>query len=227
MYTMLTQDQAQKMAVIYQTIVDNVIKEHYQMYLLDILYKSSFEENLIFKGGTALRLAYKSYRFSEDLDFSIRGNIDYAEFQKTIKSVVKILPEAKIIDIYDKRYTLYAKIVFKIGFKPIPIGIKIEINKNANDFKDQIVLLKSPFNNMEVLGRVYTLESILNDKWDILKNNTRRMPRDLFDIWYICQKLNREFMVDDNYKYTKKELMDGLNPLLPQKFKKVIHLFEK
>lgn len=224
---MLTQDQAQKMAVIYQTIVDNVIKEHYQMYLLDILYKSSFEENLIFKGGTALRLAYKSYRFSEDLDFSIRGNIDYAEFQKTIKSVVKILPEAKIIDIYDKRYTLYAKIVFKIGFKPIPIGIKIEINKNANDFKDQIVLLKSPFNNMEVLGRVYTLESILNDKWDILKNNTRRMPRDLFDIWYICQKLNREFMVDDNYKYTKKELMDGLNPLLPQKFKKVIHLFEK
>lgn len=227
MYTMLTQGQAQKMAVIHRTIVDNILKEHYQMYLLDILYKSSFEENLIFKGGTALRLAYQSYRFSEDLDFSIRGNISYIEFEKTIKSAVKILPEAKIIDLHDKRYALYAKIVFKIGFKPIPIGIKIEINKNANDFKDQIVLLKSPFNNVEVLGRVYTLESVLSDKMDILKSGIRRAPRDLFDAWYICQKLNREFVVEDDYKYTKKELMDGLNPLLPQQFKKIIHLFEK
>ncbi|MDD4663099.1 MAG: nucleotidyl transferase AbiEii/AbiGii toxin family protein [Caldisericia bacterium] len=224
---MLTQIQAQKMAIEHQTIVDNILKEHYQLYLLDILYKSSFEENLVFKGGTALRLAYQSYRFSEDLDFSIQGNIAYTEFEKAMKSVVNILPEARIIDMHDKRYTLYAKIVFRIDFKPIPIGIKVEINQDANDFEEQIVLLKSPFNNLEVLGRVYTLESILKDKEEIIQNRTRRAPRDLFDIWIICQKLNRECIIQDQDKYTKKELMDGLNPLLPAKFKKVMPLFEK
>lgn len=227
MYTMLTQIQAQKMALEYQTIVDNILKEHYQMYLLDILYRSPFEENLIFKGGTALRLVYQSYRFSEDLDFSVRGSIPYPVFEKTIKSIMNILPEAKVLDVHDKRNTLYAKIVFKIVFKPIPIGIKIEINKSSNEFHDQIVLLKSPFSNLEVLGRVYILESILNDKMDILKTGSRRAPRDLFDVWLIHQKLNREFNIKDHYKYTKKELMDSLNPLLPLKYKKAIELFEK
>lgn len=227
MYTMLTQEQAKKLAIEHQTIVDNILKEHYQMYLLDILYQSIFEESLIFKGGTALRLAYQSYRFSEDLDFSIHGIIAFPDFAKTINGVVNKLPEAKIIDMHDKRNTLYAKIVFKIDFKPIPIGIKIEINKQAKTFTEQMMLLKSPFNNLEVLCRVYTLESILSDKLDILNNITRRAPRDLFDTWLICQKLNRDFKIKEQYKYTKKELMDGLNPLLPLKYKKILAEFQK
>jgi predicted nucleotidyltransferase component of viral defense system len=224
---MLTQEQAKKLAIEHQTIVDNILKEHYQIYLLDILYQSSFEESLIFKGGTALRLAYQSYRFSEDLDFSIHGIISYPDFEKTINSVINRLPEAKIIDMHDKRNTLYAKIVFKIEFKPIPIGIKIEINKQAKTFNEQMMLLKSPFNNLEVLSRVYALESILSDKMDILNTGTRRAPRDLFDAWLISQKLNREFKIQERYKYTKKELMDGLNPLLPLKYKKILAEFEK
>ena len=227
MYTMLTQEQAKKLAIEHQTIVDNVLKEHYEMYILDILYQSSIEESLILKGGTALRLAYQSYRFSEDLDFSIRGIISYPDFEKSINGVVNKLPEAKIIDMHDKRNTLYAKIVFKITFKPIPIGIKIEINKQANAFKEQMVLLKSPFNNLEVLSRVYTLESILADKLDILNTSTRRAPRDLFDAWLISQKLNLDFKIEERYKYTKKELMDGLNPLLPLKYKKILAEFEQ
>lgn len=224
---MLTQIQASKMALEHHTIVDNVIKEHYQMFLLDILYRSSFEENLFFKGGTALRLAYQSYRFSEDLDFSLQNEIAFPDFEKTIKTIIKIFPEANLEDLYDKRNTLYAKISFKIPFKPIPIGIKIEINKHTKNFKNQISLLRSPFNNLEVLGRVYTLESIFDDKKEILTKAIRRAPRDLFDAWYISQKLHHEFIITEKMKYTKKELMDSLNPLLPQSFKKVMPLFEK
>lgn len=227
MYTMLTQDQAQRFAVENQTIADNILKEHYQMYLLDLLYKSPFEKNLVFKGGTALKLAYNSARFSEDLDFSLLKNIPFKDFEKTIKSVVNIFPEAKINDIYDKRMTLFAKITFSINFKPIPIGIKIEINKDVKDFKHTIILMKSPFNNIEVTGRVYTLESIFKDKIRILEKKERRDPRDLFDAWYISQKLNKEFKIKESYKYTKKELMDNLNPLIPKKHSKVMEMFEK
>lgn len=229
MLTMLTQQQAQQFALENQTVSDNILKEHYQIYILDQLYKSNFGNNLVFKGGTALKLAYNSIRFSEDLDFSILGDVDYFDFKKTIQSIVNKFSESKIQDIYDKYNTLYAKIVFKINFKPIPIGIKIEINKNKGkiDFQHSIGLLKSQFNNIEVLAPTFTLATILKDKIEILTAGSRHQPRDLFDAWYICQKLNQNFEIKDEYKYSKKELMDGLNPLLPKNHQKVIHLFEK
>lgn len=229
MYTMLTQQQAQQFALENQTVTDNILKEHYQIYILDQLYKSNFGNNLVFKGGTALKLAYNSIRFSEDLDFSILNKVDYVDFKKTIQSLVNKFSESKIQDIYDKYNTLYTKIVFNIDFKPIPIGIKIEINKNKGktDFQHSIGLIKSQFNNIEVLAPIFTLEAILKDKMEILKNGVRRQPRDLFDAWYIYQKLNQSFDIKPEYKYSKKELMDGLNPLLPKKYQKVISLFEK
>ncbi len=223
---MLTQKQAQLFAQEQQTIVDNIIKEHYQVYILDQLFKAPFEDKLVFKGGTALRLAYNSVRFSEDLDFSLLDDVDYSSFKKTVENITKIFPESKIQDIHDKRNTLYAKLVFNIDYKPIPIGIKIEINKNVKDFQHTISLIKSPFNNIEITGRVYTLEAILKDKINIIENNDRRQPRDLFDAWYISQKLNQEFVIKPNYKYTDKELMNGLNPLLPKKNSKVMELFK-
>jgi len=224
---MLTQDQAQKLASEQQTIADNILKEHYQMYLLDLLFKSALEKNLVFKGGTALRLAYNSVRFSEDLDFSLKGNTNFHDFKKTIESIPKIFPEAIVKDLYDKRNTYFAKISFIVNFKPIPIGIKIEINKGVKDFKQEVALLKSPFNNIELFGIVYSLESILKDKISILENQTRREPRDLFDVWYINQKLNKQFIIKNSYKFTHKELMDGLRPLLPNQNLKVLEMFEK
>ena len=223
---MLTQDQAQKFAIEQNTIVDNILKEHYQMYLLDMLFKSPFEQNLVFKGGTALKLAYGSFRFSEDLDFSLLGNVAYDDFKNVIENVPNVLPEAKVKDLYDKRFTLYAQIVFTVSFKPIPVGIKIEINKDVKEFDQTIALIKSPFNNLEVTGRVYTLESILRDKMRIIETKARREPRDLFDAWYISQKLNKDFIIKDEYKYTQKELMDNLNPFIPKKQSKVMELFK-
>ncbi len=223
---MLTQYQAQKLAIEQNTIVDNILKEHYQMYLLDVLFKSALEKNLVFKGGTALRLAYNSFRFSEDLDFSLLGEVSYADFKKVVEGVANILPEAKIKDIYDKHFTLYAQIMFNVEFKPIPIGVKVEISKDIKDFEDVITLIKSPFNNVEVTGRVYTLESILKDKLRIIETKTRREPRDLFDAWYVSQKLNKEFTIKDEYKYSQKELMDNLNPFIPRKHSKVMELFK-
>ena len=227
MYTMLTQDQAQKFALEAQTTVDNILKEHYQMFLLDILFNAAFENNLVFKGGTALRLAYGSIRFSADLDFSLMNEIAFSEFNQAIKKIEKVIPGALIKDIHDKYYTLYAKVNITVDYRPIPIGIKIELNKHIRDFEPTIALIKSPFNNLEVVGRVYTLESILKDKIHILEDRERREPRDLFDAWYISQKLDRNLTIKDEYKYEPKELMDSLNHFLPKNQRKVNELFKK
>ena len=46
-----------------------VVREYWELIVLKGLYDSRFGRYLIFKGGTSLRLAYSSPRFSEDLDF--------------------------------------------------------------------------------------------------------------------------------------------------------------
>jgi len=227
MYTMLTQDQAQKFALEQQTTVDNILKEHCQMYLLDILFNAPFENKLVFKGGTALRLAYNSVRFSEDLDFSLLGEVAFSDFNQSLSKIEKVIPGAVIKDIHDKYHTLYAKVIIHVDYRSIPIGIKVEVNKKTRDFEQTVTLIKSPFNNLEVIGRVYTLQSILKDKIRILENKERREPRDLFDAWYISQKLGQNLVIKEVYKYDQKELMDSLNHFLPKNYRKVIELFKK
>lgn len=224
---MLTQVQAQKFAIEHQTTVDNILKEHFQMVLLDALFNSSLGDKLVFKGGTALRLAYHSARLSEDLDFSLSEEVSFAGFQKVVRQSLKLIPGSTIKDIHDKHYTLYAKVMVNVSYQPIPIDIKIEVNKNNQDFEQSLALIKSPFNNLEVIGRVYTLQSILADKLRILENGERREPRDLFDAWYISQKMDTPFIVKENWKYDRKTLMDSLFHFLPQNQKKIVELFQK
>ncbi|MFH1896379.1 MAG: nucleotidyl transferase AbiEii/AbiGii toxin family protein [bacterium] len=218
---MLNESQAQKFSLEAQTSVDNVLKEHYQVYLLDILFSSPFAGELVFKGGTALRLAYNSFRFSEDLDFSSSKAINYKLFEKTVLTVPKKFPEVSIKDLYNKRYNYFARLTFEVDYKSVPIGIKIELNKDTKRKLDyKVALMKSPFNNLEVTGNVFTLEQILEDKKLTLKE--RRAPRDLFDTWYICQKLGIDFKVPAKIKYTRKEVEQSLHYLLPKKYRMVV-----
>jgi predicted nucleotidyltransferase component of viral defense system len=224
---MLTQAQAQKFALEQQTVVDNVLKEHYQMFMLDILFNAPFENRLVFKGGTALRLAYGSIRFSEDLDFSLLDEVSFSDFDQAIRKIEKVIPGSNIKDIHEKYYNLYARIIINVEYRSVPIGIRVEVNKHTRDFEPRVALIKSPFNNLEVIGRVYSLESVLKDKIRIIENQERREPRDLFDAWYISQKLGRDLIIKDEYKYDEKELMDSLNHFLPKNQRKVIELFRK
>jgi predicted nucleotidyltransferase component of viral defense system len=224
---MLTQTQAQKFAIQQQTVIDNVLKEHYQMFMLDILFNSPFEDRLVFKGGTALRLAYGSVRFSEDLDFSLLDEVAFSDFELALRKIVKVIPGSVIKDIHEKYFNLYARVVINIDYRPIPIGIRVEVNKHTRDFEHKVALIKSPFNNLEVIGRVFTLESILKDKLRIIENQERREPRDLFDAWYVSQKLGRELLIKAEYKYNQKELLDSLNHFLPKNQRQVIELFKK
>ena len=49
---------------------EQIVREEYEMIILKQLFESELGRLFVFKGGTALRLAYGSPRFSEDLDFS-------------------------------------------------------------------------------------------------------------------------------------------------------------
>ena len=47
-----------------------ILREYLQIVFMNEVYRFTQRGDLIFKGGTAIRLMYGSLRFSEDLDFN-------------------------------------------------------------------------------------------------------------------------------------------------------------
>lgn len=67
---MISPDTIDRLAKKYQTTELNVRREYLQHLFLSSFYQQEQSQEVLFKGGTALRLLYQSPRFSEDLDFS-------------------------------------------------------------------------------------------------------------------------------------------------------------
>ncbi|MEK6545334.1 MAG: nucleotidyl transferase AbiEii/AbiGii toxin family protein, partial [Nitrospinota bacterium] len=77
----------------------------------------------------------------------------------------------------------------------------------------------SPFSTIQCLGRVSTLEQLYRDKLACLSD--RAKPKDVFDLWYICQKLKKSY-VPATVSIPKKELVRDLRKYLPKDFWRVI-----
>jgi len=66
---------------VWQNHPESVLKEYIQYELLESIFKTKDSVNLSFIGGTAIRIIYGSYRFSEDLDFGNFG-LSFNDFKK-------------------------------------------------------------------------------------------------------------------------------------------------
>ncbi len=189
---------ARALAAQQQISIDSIVREEYELLLLKELCESEFGAQLVFKGGTALRLAYGSPRFSEDLDFSAIEELDAEKFAASLEKMAKRYPAIVGIESRAKFYTLFASAKIKENFLPRAFQIKIEISKRKSnlvrgqDFTERVIT--SQHAPLTVLARVATLEMIVREKKDALKN--RRAARDVFDYWFIHQLLKQEVQVD-------------------------------
>jgi predicted nucleotidyltransferase component of viral defense system len=77
------------------------VREYIQHLFLAELYKIREADKLLFKGGTALRVAFLSPRFSEDLDFTGVNIFRHKEIDDWFLAVLAEL-EKMGIDIYFK-----------------------------------------------------------------------------------------------------------------------------
>lgn len=198
-----------------------VVREYWEMVLLQELTESAIGEKLVFKGGTALRLAYNSPRFSVDLDFSLCSGLEMKDISLIIDKIIAKYPQIKIKDRIEKYYTYFTLLLFTEPNLAKNFSIKIEISKR--DFVEKNIyepkLLVSPVISQQILLNTYTLEQIKKEKLDAIK--TRRQPRDLFDLWFINSLERGVWRVPEN-DYTKMELKNELNKFLPKKFYPVI-----
>ena len=201
--------------------LDQIVREEYEMVLLNNIFDSSLGSKLVFRGGTALRLAYGSPRFSDDLDFSQTDDIDETEFINWCKNTSQKNPKLKLIEAIKKRYTLYAKFRVVDEVLPRSIGIKVEISTRSGKFiKDKdytLVNLASEVTPITSLAQVATLERIKKEKRSI----SPLRIRDVFDLWFIGQGLKEP--VEMNFSQFKLDhVKRELHRLLPQGERKLI-----
>ncbi|MBU0978262.1 MAG: nucleotidyl transferase AbiEii/AbiGii toxin family protein [Patescibacteria group bacterium] len=200
-----------------------IVREEYEMLILKEIYESEFGVSLMFKGGTALRLAYHSARFSEDLDFNLIGIIDKKKFVKFLKGVGKKYPEIVEVITSEKYHTIFGLIKIKIEYFDRVFSIKIEISKRVGkyqkniDYHDRVIT--SEVAPLTVLARVASLELILREKADAMKN--RKVARDIFDYWFINQLLKKEVRVDFS-DYDKTKVISELHKLLARPYWRII-----
>lgn len=200
-----------------------IIREEYEMIFLQALLASKFHQKLIFKGGTALRLAYNSPRFSEDIDFSLLKTVDSREFVKVVEAASKQLPTVKIKELTEKHFTHFALLQIKEPYLRQAFSLKIEISKRPVKWKEGVDFvvqeLRSQIAPLEAVGYVVTLERVFKDKKRMVKE--RNKARDLFDLWWLGQRLKRKMKIrlkDGQIKKAKSEL----NQFLPESMRLVV-----
>jgi predicted nucleotidyltransferase component of viral defense system len=206
---------------------EQVIREEAELIVLKELFASPFYDRLVFKGGTALRLVYGSFRFSEDLDFSITKQTGFSDFRRAIERLAKKDERFSIKDLAAKYYTYLAQIRVKESWRESAFSIKIEVSRRVvqgqpSDYVN--MLAKSPATNVAVMVRTFTLEKMLAEKFKAIKE--RKMPRDIFDIWFISQKINQPFDLI-NFGYPKGRIRRELRKFLPSRFYPVVEELEK
>lgn len=184
-----------------QGVALSVVEKDYALtWILCALAESSCKENLIFKGGTALRKIYFSgWRYSEDLDFTTTKVFDESEIRELIKSVDLYLAEKNGMRISMKSLHInpeYAQLKIQfIGPFNHENTIKIDLT-----FNEIIVLppekkcIISEYSDKEKhFLQSYPLEEILAEK--IRSILERGKTRDYYDVWKILkfhsQKINK------------------------------------
>lgn len=208
-----------------QISLDQVVREEYEILLLKEIFESEYGSNLVFKGGTALRLAYSSPRFSEDLDFTliIIKDFNKEEFIQFLKELEKKYPAIIEVEANEKFYTIFGLVRIKEDYLDHNFSIKVEVSKREGqwiedrDYSNKII--KSEVTPLTVLAQVASIERILEEKEDAIKN--RKAPRDIFDFWYINQLLQKQ--IKPNFKgFNKQHAKAQLHRLLPRIYWKVV-----
>ncbi|NCO44209.1 nucleotidyl transferase AbiEii/AbiGii toxin family protein [Candidatus Berkelbacteria bacterium] len=221
----MIKDIAEKLSRELRISLDKVVREEWEMKVLEKISQSVIGDKIMFKGGTALRLAYNSPRFSDDLDFSPLSKIAFADYKTVIKSIEKAFPEIVISDIYNKYYTYLSEYKITDPLLSQNITLKIELSKRKSQYKSSLRLISSPSSNLQPLFQVEEIDEILKDKLKTIQE--RKLPRDLFDIWFLCQKL-RLPMPDITLKIDKKLIRQELSKYLPKNYQTVTtQLMEK
>ncbi len=178
----------------------NILREYLQYKILEILFDSRFSNEIVFMGGTAIRIIYDNSRFSEDLDFD-NFSLTENDFRELCGLIVKKLN----LFGYDveTKFTFRQAFHCHIGFINILnlLGLsghkdeKIVIRLDTEPQKIKYTPDRKIINKFDIFTHinVVPVDILLSQKLLALLKRKRTMGRDLFDIVFLTAKTNPDF----------------------------------
>lgn len=174
-----------------------VEKDYFLTLLLDaVSHEPLLKESLVFKGGTALRKIYfKSYRYSEDLDFTLRKALPGRKLIGALDSAMEYLrreynADFRMRDFDSKPHFTDARIQFAgLNGGRNTIALDIGADEAIVDTAGEMPVM-NPYYELKFSVHVYSLEEIAAEKLRSLLQRTR--VRDYYDLWFLLtQKKKR------------------------------------
>jgi predicted nucleotidyltransferase component of viral defense system len=165
------------------------------------LSRTPLRERLVFKGGTALKRCYfGDYRFSEDLDFTLRGDVPFEVIRGELEPVFAEVRRATGVTIrfarqdtqsHQNSHTFYLSYEGPLPATAKPKEVKVDIT-----IREEVVFPPEPRRVLRAYGEyqdlpedaeilVYSLDEIAAEKVVALLDPARNEPRDLYDIWFL------------------------------------------
>lgn len=184
---MLNRENIKRLASQHETSEINIAREYVQHLFLSLFYREKYSRQILFKGGTALRIVFQSPRFSEDLDFS-GFDVGFPALERLLLNVMDGISRAGLsIDISDSKKTSGGYIgVLELefaGFRP-RILLQVSLRKKDNPGGEPVMIAGDflPPYMLETLPR----EEIVDEK--LAATLTRAKARDYFDTYFLLRK---------------------------------------
>ena len=176
----------------YQTTRINVAREYCQHLFLSYFYQKKKSGDVLFKGGTAIRLLYNSPRFSEDLDFSAYNITARPVETIFIDSLNDVAQTGIDVEIEEAKATSGGYLaIARFTFLDFKENIRIEVSMRPKKFRiashrptGEVILISSdyipPYNVVSLAEK-----RLIEEKIQALLH--RAKPRDFFDIYYLLR----------------------------------------
>jgi len=167
-----------------------------------------FNQNLLFKGGTALKkLYYPEWRFSEDLDFTSKSKLVPEEVKTIFQEAVDKVGSLFGLSMRVLEYSQYPRtgddlvsVQFKLGYdgplrkssgqkNNVRVDIAFEENLISEPVKKKIFFGYTDDIDSELV--VYSLEEILSEKLRSILQ--RGKSRDYYDVWILLKNHKNDF----------------------------------
>lgn len=218
---MINRDFIEELKIKWQTSDINVLREYIQHLFLSHLYRRRETKDLLFKGGTTLRILYRSPRFSEDLDFSskiysasrIEDLIEEVLLQLSREGIRLEITEAKETTggyLFDSKTRIYER----------EIGIKLNFVVKKN-LKGELIIVQSAFIPPYTVVSLRQID-LIGEK--IQAFLTRGKARDFFDLYFIIRANLGGTALSKNYAQIVKKIENSkdtfseLKTFLPRSF---------
>lgn len=202
----------------------NLLRELLQYHVLSIIYNSNYKKDVVFTGGTCLRICYGLDRLSEDIDFDCQAAIDAQELAGYISAQFNRMGFMDIeFSVKGKERSIYLKfsLLKKLGLasdsQSDKLYVKIDINLNAAPTFGSDLYAINRF-GLSFLARHYDLPSLFAGKLHAVFTRSyfkgkgdliNIKGRDFYDLmWFLNKKatpnlkrLNEMLSVGSNLKF--------------------------